>query len=42
MIQDLTIKLARKAKETIEAYKFRLPYDLQLTYRLKHEYNGRV
>ena len=42
MVQDLTIKLARTPKETIETYKFRLHYDLQLTYRLKHEYNGRV
>ena len=42
MVQDLMIKLARKPKETIEAYKFWLPYDLKLTYRLKHEYDGRV
>ena len=38
-IQDLTIKLARKPKETIKAYTFRVPYDLQLTYRLTREFN---
>ena len=37
MVQDRTIKLARNPKESIEADKFSLSYDLQLTYRLKHE-----
>ena len=42
MVQDLKIKLARKPRENVEAFKFRLPYGVQLTYRLKHEYNRRV
>ena len=39
---DLKVKLARKAKETTEAYEFGLPHHSLHDFRLRHGFSGRV